>query len=164
MKKPVSIIVALASNNGIGLNNELLWHLPDDLKRFKKITSGHTVVMGKKTFESLPNGPLKNRKNIVITDNPREKIENCTMAYSIDEAIEQCDAERENFIIGGGSIYRQFLPLASKLYLTKVDKVFEADVFFPDIDYNDWTETSRKDGAINEDIPFKYTYHIYERK
>jgi dihydrofolate reductase len=164
MKKPISIIVAVASNNAIGLNNELLWHLPEDLKRFKKITSGHAVVMGKKTFESLPNGPLKNRKNIVITDMPGEKIEGCTMAYSIDEAIGHCDPDKENFIIGGGSIYQQFLPLANKLYITKVDEVFEANVFFPQVDYDKWTEISKEDGLITEDLPFKYTYHVYERK
>ncbi len=110
--KPISIIVAIASNYAIGKDNDLLWHISDDLKRFKRITSGHTVVMGKNTFYSLPFRPLPKRRNIVLTDVPGEKIEGCEMAYSIDHAIELMDENSENFIMGGGSIYRQFMPLA----------------------------------------------------
>ena len=112
--KPISIIVAIAENYAIGLNNSLLWHISDDLKRFKKLTSGHTVVMGRNTFYSLPIRPLPNRKNIVISD-IIEPIEGCTMAYSIEEAIEKMDSDNDNFIIGGGSIYKQFFPFAQTL-------------------------------------------------
>src|SRR5665811_604053 len=115
--KPISIIVAIAQNNAIGKDNQLLWHIPADLKRFKKLTTGHTIVMGKRTFYSLPIRPLPNRRSIVITDIPGEEIEGCTMAYSIEEAVEKMEDEKENFIIGGGSVYHQFLPLAQQLYL-----------------------------------------------
>ena len=134
----ISIIVAIASNNAIGKNNDLLWHIPADLKRFKLITSGHPVIMGKRTWESLPRRPLPNRRNIVITDIQGETIEGCEMAYAIDEAIAMCDPAEENFIIGGASVYRQFLPHADRLYLTLVKKDFDADVFFPEIDFSQW--------------------------
>ncbi|HDO26812.1 MAG TPA: dihydrofolate reductase, partial [Bacteroidetes bacterium] len=116
----ISIIVAIASNNAIGKNNDLLWHISKDLQRFKKLTDGHFIVMGKKTYFSLPKRPLPNRTNMVITDVPGEQIDGCLMAWSIEDAIEKMDPEKENFIIGGGSIYRQFLPYANKLYLTRV--------------------------------------------
>src|SRR5664279_2884229 len=104
MQKKISIIVAVAQNNAIGKDNKLLWHISEDLKRFKRLTSGNTVVMGKNTFYSLPIRPLPNRTNIVITDVPGETIEGCVMAYSIEDAIEKCESVNENFIIGGGSI------------------------------------------------------------
>lgn len=153
--KPISIIVAIAQNNAIGLNNDLLWHISDDLKRFKHLTSAHTVVMGKRTYYSLPFRPLKNRTNIVITDIEGEEIEGCVMAYSIEDAIEKMDTEKENFIIGGGSVYRQFLPYAQKLYLTIVHKDFEADTFFPEIDYSLYEEELREKHAGEE---FEYTF------
>ncbi len=130
----ISIIVAIAENNAIGKNNDLLWHIPEDMKRFRKITSGHKIIMGKRTYESLPYRPLKNRTNIVISDIPGDHYEGCVMAYSIQEAMDHCSPDEECFIIGGGMVYRQFLPLADKLYITRVDKSFDADIFFPDID------------------------------
>ena len=162
--KNFSIIVAIARNYGIGKNNELLWHLSDDLRRFKQLTTGHWVVMGKRTFESLPNGALPNRVNLVITDVAGEKIEGCETVYSIEEAIEKCLAEQENFIIGGGSVYRQFLPIANKLYLTIVEQDFEADTFFPEIDFNQWTEIIREEHEKDEKNPLKYIYLVLERK
>lgn len=162
--KKISIIVAIAKNNAIGKNNELLWHLSEDLKRFKKLTTGHTIVMGKKTFESLPTRPLPNRRSIVISDISGEKIDGCEMAYSIEEAIEKCDPDNENFIIGGGSIYRQFLPFAQKLYITHVFKDFEADVFFPEINYNNWELLSREDFQPTDKIDFAYAFTIYSKK
>ena len=161
--KDISIIVAIAQNNAIGKNNDLLWHLPEDLKRFKKLTTGHTIVMGKKTFESLPRRPLPNRRSIVITDIPGEKIDGCEMAYSIEEAIDKCDTENENFIIGGGSVYSQFLPYANKLYITKVFKDFEADIFFPEINYDDWELLSSEDFPPTESNDFAYAYTIYKK-
>ena len=141
----ISIIVAIAENMAIGKNNDLLWHVPADLKRFKQITSGHPVVMGKRTWESLPRKPLPNRRNIVITDIQGEEIEGCEMAYSIEEAIAKCNPSDETFIIGGASVYRQFLPYTHRLYLTLVHKSFEADVFFPEIDFSQWKCVSKED-------------------
>jgi len=154
MKPPISIIVAIAQNNAIGKDNQLLWHIPADLKRFKKLTTGHTIVMGKRTFESLPIRPLPNRRSIVITDIAGEEIEGCTMAYSINEAIEKMDAGEENFIIGGGSVYRQFLSMADKLYLTIVQKDFEADTFL-EIDQSGWEIIEREDHS-DEELPYYY--------
>jgi len=151
--KNISIIVAIASNNAIGRDNKLLWHISADLKRFKKLTTGNTIVMGKRTFESLPAKPLPNRRSIVITDVAVEQIEGCIMAYSIEEAIEKMDGEKENFIIGGGSVYRQFLPFANRLYLTVVKKDFEADTFFPEIDFSEW-ETLQQEDHLEEALPY----------
>ena len=152
--KSISIIVAIAQNHAIGKDNQLLWHIPADLKRFKKLTTGHTIVMGKRTFDSLPVRPLPNRRSIVITDIPGEEIEGCAMAYSIDEAIEKMDEDKENFIIGGGSVYRQFLPLADQLYLTIVTQDFEADTFL-EIDLKEW-ETIEREDHPNEEPPYYY--------
>jgi dihydrofolate reductase len=153
--KPISIIVAIARNRAIGKDNKLLWHIPEDLKRFKKLTTGHTIVMGKLTFYSLPVRPLPNRKSIVITDVPNEEISGCTMAYSIQDAIDKMDADSENFIIGGGSIYRQFMPFAGKLYLTMVEADFEADTFFPEIDFEEW-KVEEEENRLNEVLPYRY--------
>ena len=136
--KQISIIVAIAENYAIGLNNDLLWHISDDLKRFKKLTTGNVIVMGKRTYHSLPKGALPNRENMVITDQASEVIDGCTMAYSIEDSIEKMSSEKENFIIGGGMVYKQFLPIANKLYLTRVHESFEADTFFPEINFDEW--------------------------
>jgi len=152
--KEISIIVAIAQNNAIGKDNQLLWHIPADLKRFKKLTTGHTIVMGKRTFYSLPIRPLPNRRSIVITDNAGEEIEGCTMAYSIEDAIEKMDSEKENFIIGGGMVYKQFLHLAQQLYLTIVQKDFDADTFL-EIDLSGW-ETVEKEEHPEEELPYYY--------
>lgn len=152
--KPISIIVAIAQNNAIGKDNQLLWHIPADLKRFKKLTTGHTIVMGKLTYYSLPIRPLPNRRSIVITDIPGEQIEGCTMAYSIQDAIEKMDDDNENFIIGGGSVYRQFIPFADQLYLTIVQRDFEADTFL-EIDLSGW-ETIEREDHPDEELPYYY--------
>jgi len=162
--KTISIIVAIAQNNAIGKDNQLLWHIPEDLKRFKALTTGHTIVMGKRTFESLPLRPLPNRRSVVITDIPGEQIQGCEMAYSIDDAISKMEEGRENFIIGGGMVYKQFMPLADKLYLTIVHKDFEADTFYTEIDYAQWKEIAREDVSANESLGFDYSYITYERK
>ncbi len=161
--KPISIIVAIAEDRGIGKDNRLLCHIPGDLPRFRKITTGHTVVMGRNTFLSLPGGPLKNRRNIVISDNSADRFEGCIMARSIDEAMDLCDSHSENFVIGGASVYRQFLPLASKLYLTLVHKVFDADTFFPEIVPGEWTELSREVPEPDSHTGFGYEYIVLQR-
>ena len=163
MTKNISIIVAIAQNNAIGKDNKLLWHISEDLKRFKKITTGHTILMGKNTFHSLPNGPLPNRVNIVITDVKNERFEGCEMAYSIEEALEKADPNKDIFIIGGGMIYKQFLPLANRLYLTVVHKDFEADTFFPSINYDEWKEISKESFEASGSNDFSYSYLILER-
>jgi dihydrofolate reductase len=162
--KNISIIVAIAENNGIGKDNKLLWHIPADLKRFKKITTGHTVIMGRNTFYSLPGGPLKNRRNIVITDNPADRFEGCEIVFSVEEAIDRCDEHQENFVIGGASVYRQFLPHANKLYLTLVNKSFEADTFFPEINRDEWHEISREFPDNEEKQEFTYEFIVLQRK
>ena len=136
----ISIIVAIAENYAIGKNNELLWHIPEDMKRFKEITLGHKVIMGRKTYESLPRRPLRERTNIVISDIPGERYEGCLMAYSMEEALRHCTSREECFVIGGGTVYRQFMPLADKLYITWVHKSFDADTFYPEIDPKTWEE------------------------
>lgn len=162
--KPVlSIIVAIARNYAIGLNNELLWHISNDLKRFKKITAGHTVIMGKRTLASLPNGPLPKRRNIILTDTKGELFTNCESASSIQDALDMVQDEEEVFIIGGGSVYDQFLPIADRLYLTWVDKDYDADTFFPQIDFSQWQLVEK---TIVDDDPqndFQYTFETYER-
>lgn len=159
----ISIIVAIAENNAIGKDNRLLWHIPADLKRFKQITSGHTVIMGKKTFESLPVRPLPNRDNIVISDIEGDVIPGCIMAYSIDDAMSKCNPVEENFVIGGGSVYRQFLPLADKLYLTIVRKHYDADTFFPEIDFSQWKLVQQEDVDNDPDTDFRYSYQIFSK-
>jgi len=161
---PVSIIVAVASNNAIGKDNDLLWHISDDLKRFKQITLGHKMIMGKNTFLSLPVRPLPKRTSIVITDDPSDRYEGCIMAYGIEDALSKCDPGEECFIIGGGSVYRQFLPLAEKLYITKVHRNYEADTFFPEIDEDVWQLVSNEDHVDEENNSLPYSFQVYTRK
>jgi dihydrofolate reductase len=160
----ISIIVAVSEDWGIGKDNELLWHISEDLKRFKRLTSGNTVIMGKKTWESLPRRPLPDRKNIVLTDNPLETIENSVTAYSLDDALSKCRPDEEIFIIGGGRIYRQFLPIADRLYITHVHKKAPADIYFPEIDLNVWEITQEAEFKTGESNSIHYTNTIYERK
>jgi len=163
--KNISIIVAVAKNNAIGKDNKLLCHISEDLKRFKKLTSGFTVIMGKNTYFSLPNRPLPNRRNMVITDIAGEQIDNCVMAYSIEDAISKMDSDKENFIIGGASIYRQFLPHADKLYITWIHQEFEADTFFPEVKETEWEIISKEDfNNTDEKNPYPYSFTIYKRK
>lgn len=162
--KQISIIVAVAEGNAIGKNNDLLCYISEDLKRFKRLTTGNNVIMGKKTFESLPKGALPNRTNIVITDNPDDNFEDCITVYSIEEALEKCSNEKENFIIGGGSIYTQFMHHANKLYITHIHKHFDADTFFPEIKNEEWQEISRESFLPDEVNDFSYSYVTYIRK
>ena len=159
----ISIIVAIAQNFAIGKNNDLLFHLPNDLKHFKDITSGHTIIMGRNTLLSLPKWPLPNRRHIVVSDQPDDCFEGCEMVASINEAIEKVKDEKEAFVIGGGMIYRQFYPLAGKLYLTVVHQDFDADVYFPKVDYTNWEQISRED-FHDEKNNFDYSYINLKRK
>lgn len=164
MSKQISIIVAIAANYAIGKDNDLLWHISKDLKRFKELTQGHFIIMGKRTYFSLPKRPLPNRTSMIITDVEGEEIDGCLMAYSIEDAIEKMDAKNENFIIGGGSIYKQFLPHATKLYITRVNKDFEADTFFPEFSLDSWELKSEEKITDDSQNDFTYSFETYVRK
>ncbi len=160
-----SIIVAIAKMNAIGQNNNLLAYISKDLKRFKALTSRHTIIMGRKTFESLPNGALPNRRNIVITRNTELKFEGAEVVNSPEEAIELCKNDGEVFIIGGATIYEAFLPKTNKLYLTLINQFFNnADTFFPEINYEEWEETYREEINDDEQNDFNYTFLDLKRK
>ena len=161
----ISIIVALARNRAIGLNGNLIWHLSADLKYFKRITTGHTVIMGYKTFLSLPNQrALPNRRNIIISSHLEQAPEGFELVHSIQEAVNMVHNEEETFVIGGGSIYEQFLPKADRLYLTRIDKEFEADTYFPYIDFDEWNLIDVN--VVDEDpqVDFSYRFEVWERK
>ncbi len=160
----LSIIVAVAENGVIGHNNQLIWHLPEDLKMFKRLTSGHPIIMGRKTFESIGK-PLPNRTSIIITKNPDFQIEGCITVHSLEEAIEAANEIEENeaFIIGGAEIYRLALPFADTIYLTEVHHTFEGDTFFPAIDKDIWEEVNRTDHDIDEKHLYKYSFVELEK-
>jgi dihydrofolate reductase len=160
----ISIIVAVSEDLGIGKGNELLWRMPEDMKRFKRLTTGKTVIMGRKTWVSLPRKPLSGRRNIVITDIPGETFDSSESAVSINDAVSKCKKDEEVFIIGGGSIYRQFMPLADRLYITHVHKKAPADVFFPEIDPKVWKVIEKDEFNPGEPDGVPYTYVIYERR
>lgn len=160
----LSIIVAKAKNNVIGKDNKLLWHLSDDLKRFKKLTTEHTIIMGRKTFESLGR-VLPNRKHIVFTQNPDFKIddENVEIVHSMLQIQEYIENDEEAFVIGGAVIYNLLMPYVKKMYVTEIDKDFDGDAFFPRIDEKKWKEVSREKGPQEEENDFKYEYVTYEK-
>lgn len=162
--RTISFIVAIAQNNAIGCENKLLWHIPDDLRRFKEITLGHTIIMGRSTYESLPFKPLPGRRNIVMTHNTGLIFPGCEVAHSLDEALDLMDSDKENFIIGGALIYEAFFPLADKLILTIVHKDFKADTFFPEINFSEWKEIERVDKVDSCNLGFDYSYVTYIRQ
>jgi dihydrofolate reductase len=159
----ISIIVAIAENYAIGKDNQLLWHISEDLKRFKRMTSGHKIIMGRNTLMSLPKWPLPNRTSIVITDKKDEVFDGCKMVFSIDEAAQKCGKDEECFIIGGASIYKQFMPLADKLYITRVDKPFDADTYFPEIKPDEWKLVDKSEPFAMPDGSFNYVFETYEK-
>lgn len=159
---PVSLIAAVADNNAIGFDNKLLCYIPEDLKRFKQITSGHTIIMGRKTWDSLKIKPLPDRKNIVITNSVFGFPKGIALANSIEDALKACDPTKENFVIGGETIYRVFLPFAQKLYITRINASFEADTFFPEIDRS-WEVVSEEPGISQKDLPFTFSYVTYKK-
>jgi dihydrofolate reductase len=159
----VTIIAAIAENNALGKDNQLIWHLPADLKRFKKTTLNHVVIMGRKTFESLGK-PLPNRSNILITRDKNYKAEGCVVVNSLKEALKVALKSDENpFILGGAAIYTQAMPFADKLDITFVHHQFDADVFFPEIDKTIWKETSRENFKADENNKYDYSFVIFER-
>ncbi|MCH5327712.1 MAG: dihydrofolate reductase [Coprobacter sp.] len=160
----ISLIAAVAEDMAIGKNNDLLCHLPNDLKHFKALTLNHTVVMGRRTFESLPGGALKNRKNIVLTSDAGACYPDTTVCRSIAEALQDSPTEKEIFIIGGATVYRQTIDTADRLYITEIHHTFEeADVFFPAIDTAVWKEVSRETFPADEKHRYAYSFVTYER-
>lgn len=156
--KNLSIIVAITQDFGIGINNDLLIHIPGDLKRFKEITTGHTVIMGRKTLMSLPKWPLVNRRNVVLTTDKNAKFDGCDVYNSTGDVLDAIKDEKEAFIIGGGKVYETFLPHVEKLYLTIVHKSIDADTYFPKIDREEWDEIDRVDIAEGEKCDFAFSY------
>ena len=161
----LSIIVAKAKNNTIGKDNNLLWNIPDDLKRFKELTINHNIIMGRKTFESIGR-ILPNRKHIIFSQNPDFKIdnENIEIVHSMLQIQQYIEDENENFVIGGAMIYNLLMPYVTKMYVTEIDKDFEGDTVFPRINTEVWQEVSREDGPKDEENDFKYEYVVYKRK
>jgi dihydrofolate reductase len=164
MTKTLSIIVAVAENNGIGLKNELLTYVSNDLKRFKRITSGHPIVMGRNTWLSLPRRPLPGRENIVITSKSGPEFDGATIVRSIEEARNACPENTESFIIGGAMIYKEFFSIVDKIYLTRLHKAFEADTFFPEIDEKDWNVLLNERIVDDEQAGIEYSFIDLERK
>jgi dihydrofolate reductase len=157
----LSLIVAFAKNNVIGINNTLPWHLPEDLKRFRALTTGHHIIMGRKTFESLGR-LLPGRTTVIVTRNKDYKLEGALIAHSLATAVELCKTDEEVFVIGGAELYQDGLKLADKLYITEVDVTVRGDAFFPFLDLSVWQETSREAHASPQGLLF--TYITYTRK
>ncbi|MDR1585758.1 MAG: dihydrofolate reductase [Prevotellaceae bacterium] len=158
----ISLIVAIADNYAIGKDNALLCHLPADLKHFKQITTGRPIIMGRRTFESLPNGALPNRKNIVLTSSSASGSGYDT-ARSLDEAVALCKGDDEAFIIGGASVYKQYLNRADYMYITWIHANFAADTFFPEINFDEWQEVKREDFQPDEKNAYAYSFAEYKR-
>lgn len=160
----ITVIAAIAKNYALGKDNDLIWHLPADLKRFKKVTTGHYILMGRNTFESIGK-PLPNRTTIIITRNKNYFKDGCLIANSLEEAIEMAKEEEKIFIIGGAQIYKETIAknLADRLDITLVHKSFEADVFFPEIDPKIWKEDSREDFTADEKNKLDYSFVSYAK-
>lgn len=159
----ITLIVAAAENNAIGINNQMPWHLPNDFKYFKRNTMAHSVLMGRKTFDAIGK-PLPDRRNIVITRNANFQGEDIDVANSIQEALLYCRDEREVFIIGGANIYQQALPLANKVLLTRVHTHIEGDAFFPELPAEEWKLVSSEPHQADDKHAFNYTFEVYTRK
>ena len=161
----LSIIVAKAKNNIIGRNNSLIWYLPEDLKRFKALTNGHTIIMGRKTFESI--GKVLSNRHHVILCNDKEIIcdnQNVEVLHDISMLEKYINSDEENFVIGGATIYKLLMNYCEKMYITEIDKEYEGDVSFPEIDTSIWKIESKEDGPYDGINEFKYEYVIYKKK
>ena len=159
----ITLIAAAAENNALGKNNDLIWHLPDDFKRFKAITSGHYIIMCRKTFESFPK-PLPNRTHVIITRQKNYNPENCIVVNSLEKAIEICPKDEDIFVIGGGEIYQQSIAIADKIELTRVHSTFEADTCFPEIDTTIWELVQEEFHPKDEKHLFDFSFQTYLKK
>lgn len=161
----LSIIAAIDRRRGIGYQNKLLFWLPNDLKRFKALTTGHTILMGRRTFESLPKGALPNRRNVVLSTNPSMVFPGAERFASLDEALRHCAADEQVYIIGGASLYNQAMSLADELCLTEIDaEAPQVDAFFPEIDPDLWVEKERVPQPKDEKHPYDYAFVTYQRR
>ncbi|WP_028550105.1 dihydrofolate reductase [Paenibacillus sp. UNC451MF] len=161
----ISFIFAMDEHRGIGLDNKLPWHLPGDLAFFKRVTSGHTILMGRKTYESIGR-PLPKRRNVIMTRDLTFAAEGCEIVHTVDEALERFKSEDQNgelFVIGGAEVFRLFMPHADKMYVTEIAHKFEADTFFDELDLAEWNVISREQGPKDEKNPYDYEFVIYER-
>ena len=158
----LSLIVAVSKNNVIGADNGLLWQMPADLKHFKAVTIGYTIIMGRKTYESIGR-PLPERKNIVVTRQEDFKAEGCEVVNSLQDAVDLCLREQEVFIVGGGEIYKQAIHAADKIYLTRIYGMFEGDTVFPEINFSEWRLTKYLKHHSDAKNPFDYSFSEYER-
>lgn len=159
----ITLIAAAGKNNELGKDNDLLWHLPDDFKRFKTLTSGHYIIMGRKTFESFPK-PLPNRTHVIITRSKNYNVpENCFVVNSVEKAIEFCPKDEIIYIIGGGEIYRQSIEMADCIELTRVNSTFEADTFFPEIDLKEWKLETSEFHDKDEKHAFSFVFETYKK-
>ncbi|MGA0956268.1 MAG: dihydrofolate reductase [Flavobacteriaceae bacterium] len=163
IKSELTIIAAASTNNVIGFDNRLIWNIPKDLKRFKNLTQGHSVIMGRKTFESLPS-PLPNRRNIVITRNKDYSPEGIEVFRNIEDAIYECKDDQQPFIIGGGEIYSQTINLVDKIELTRVYKDYQGDAFFPEIPINKFELVNELVNYLDDDSNMKYSFLTYIKK
>jgi dihydrofolate reductase len=159
----ITLIAAAAENNALGKDNDLLWHLPNDFKRFKEITSGHHIIMGRKTFDSFPK-PLPNRTHIIITRQKEYLVENCIVVHSLEDAIAIAPQNEEVFIIGGAQIYEQSIPLADKIDLTRVHTSLDADAFFPEFDTSEWNLVFSEKHFKDEKHQYDFTFETYLKK
>ena len=159
----ISIIVAIAQNGTIGDKNSLLWHIKEDMRFFRTTTSGHPVIMGRKTFESLGSKPLPKRKNIVITHSDVE-FEGAFTAHSLEEAISMAEGDEEIFIMGGAQIYAQSLDIADRMYITRVERDYEGDTSFPEIDYSKWTLVKEERFERGEEYESPFAFLVYDKK
>ena len=159
----IIIIAAVSENNALGKDNDLVWHLPDDFKRFKQLTSGHYIVMGRKTFESFPK-PLPNRTHVIVSRQKNYAPQGCLLASSLQEAIQLCPTNEDTFIIGGGEIYKQSMAFADVLEITRVHHTFDADTFFPEIDSTIWELTTEEFHPKDEKHNYSFTYQTYHKK
>ena len=161
----INIICALAQNGAIGYQNELIYHLRADLQRFKALTTGHTIIMGRRTFESLPKGALPNRRNIVLSRNEEREFPGAERFSNLKEALAACQKDEEIFIIGGASVYQESYPFAHRLYLTHIEATPEkADVFFPEFNTNDWEITGTEPHDVDDKHPVPFRFVNYLRK
>lgn len=159
----IIIIAAVSENNALGKDNDLVWHLPDDFKRFKQLTSGHYIVMGRKTFESFPK-PLPNRTHVIVTRQKNYSPEGCLIANTLHEALQLCPKNEDTYIIGGGEIYKQSMTIADVLEITRVHHTFKADTFFPEIDTSIWKLTTEEFHTKDDKHNYSFTYQTYSRK
>lgn len=164
-KREIGAVVIIDTNNAIGVDGGLLCHLPNDLKHFKKVTTGHTIIMGRRTYESLPNGALPNRRNIVVTSDKADNYPGCIVVRSVEKAFEQSKDDENIYIIGGGQIYNATFPMINTLYLSRIHHGFEkADTFFPEIDFDEWELVDEENHQADERHAYDYSFLKYARK